>query len=87
MAQDDEGKADMHHRSDPDRAFNRRWSDDQGRVRLRGETERSVTLQAVRHWLRQIDDLDGDERVTALVCADEILAAGNLSWTDLLEAA
>ena len=77
----------MHHHSDPNRAFSRRWSDDQGRVRLRGEEERTVTLRAVRHWLKQVDDLDGDERLTALSCADEILAAGNLTWTDLLEAA
>ena len=76
----------MTHLSDPDRAFNRRWSDDQPRVRLNGEEERRFVLRTARHWLRQADGLDGDDRVAAVICADEILAAGNLRWTDSLEA-
>ncbi len=40
--------------------------------------------RAVRHWLKQADQLEGEERSICLETADAILRTAGLRWGDVL---
>ena len=41
-----------------------------------------TSSKAIRHWLQQADDLDGEERIVALETADAIMRMTGLRWGD-----
>ena len=69
--------------------FRRRWTEPQceGSQSL-GQVEAKITNdlthRAVRHWLKQADQLEGEERTICLETADAILRTAGLRWGDVL---
>ena len=43
----------------------------------------NTAATALRHWLAQADDLDGEERIVALETADAIMRMAGIRWGDL----
>ena len=78
--------------SDPDwnRQFRRRWSEPphcegfQSIGQAAAKVTNGIAHRAVRHWLEQADQLDGEERITCLETADAILRTASLRWGDVL---
>ncbi len=44
----------------------------------------NIAARAVAHWLRQADQVEGEDRLTCLETADHIMRMAGLRWTDLV---
>ena len=69
--------------------FSRRWSEPPtcaGFKPIGRAAERVIentAIRAVQHWLRQADELEGEDRREAIATADEIMRMAGLRWGDL----
>ena len=45
----------------------------------------NTAIRAVQHWLRQADELEGEDRREAIATADTIMRMAGIRWTDVLD--
>ncbi len=78
--------------ADPSRnpQFQRRWTEPPACKSFKtvgkatANVVNAVAVNAVAHWLRQADQVDGQDRQTCLLTADSIMRTAGLCWGDLL---
>ncbi len=70
--------------------FRRRWTEppqcegSQSLGQVAAKITNDLAHRAVRHWLKQADQLEGEERIICLETADAILRTAGLRWGDVL---